>query len=162
LKKTTPEILNLHDNRRQTRGSKMRGKKKDREIPRAKIQEGVNLCKKNIFSFLNTAESLLESDNLNHAAINVEFAIEEFGKILILKDEYGKGTDPVQVPDDVFTSPKHKPERAWKIGDPYALDSKYKMISNGGFERNDNGKQGFSRGFSQQHTRLHAVRRLRR
>lgn len=131
----------------------MSGKKKETEIPRAKIQEGVSLCKKNISLFLDTAERLIESDNLNHAAINVEFAIEEFGKTLMLKDEYGKGTDPVQVPDGVFTSHKHKPERAWKIGDPDALDPQYKMISNGGFER-----QGFSRFFEQAIDLSHEIR----
>lgn len=100
----------------------MSRRKEDREIPRTKIQEGVDLCKRNIFVFLDTAESLLESGNSNQAAINVEFAIEEFGKILMLRDEYGKGTDPVQVPDNVFTSHKQKSERAWKIGDPQHLN----------------------------------------
>jgi hypothetical protein len=86
---------------------------------------------------------------LNHAVIYAEFAIEEFGKILMLRDEYGKGSDPVQVPDKVFTSHRGKPERAWKRGDSCALDSKYKMISKGGFQRSPDRKCGFSRGFSQ-------------
>ena len=120
-----------------------------REIPRAKVQEGIDLCKKNIYVFLETAENLIKSDNLNHAAILLEFGIEEFGKILLLKDEYTKDTDPVQVPDIVFRNHKHKSERAWKIGDADALDANYKMLSDGGFERSDDEKQGFARAFEQ-------------
>lgn len=133
-------------------------KKNCREIPRAKIQQGVDLCKKNIFVFLSTAEILLKSDNLGHAAMNVEFAIEEFGKALMLKDEYEKRTDPVQVADSVFRSHHRKSERAWKSGDPSALDSKFKMISDGGFERSDDGKQGFSRAFTQVINITHYIR----
>jgi AbiV family abortive infection protein len=133
-------------------------KKEYREIPRAKIQEGIDLCKMNIFVFLNTAKGLLKADNLNHAAINAEFAIEEFAKILMLKDEYEKGSDPVQVPNNIFTDHKKKSKRAWKSDDPYALNPKYKMVSNGGFERSDNGKQGFTRGFSQVINISHYIR----
>jgi hypothetical protein len=120
-----------------------------REIPRAKIQQGIELCKKNIFAFLETTKCLISSNNLNHAAINLEFAIEEFGKILFLKDEYAKQVDPIQVPNIVFTSHKNKSKRAWRIDDVDALDSDYKMISEGGFERSDDGREGFSRFFEQ-------------
>jgi hypothetical protein len=86
---------------------------------------------------------------LNHSAINVEFAIEEFAKILMLRDAYITDSDPVQVPNHVFSNHQKKSERAWKEDDPHALNSHYKMISGGGFERSDNGKVGFSRGFEQ-------------
>lgn len=113
---------------------------------------------KSIFAFLSTAEILLKSDNLDHVAIIVEFAIEEFGKALMLKDEYEKRTDPVQVADSVFTSHHRKSERAWKSGAPSALDSKFRMISDGGFERSDDGKQGFSRAFEQVINISHYIR----
>lgn len=128
------------------------------EIPRKKMQNGINLCKENIRIFLETAEKLVESGNLNHAAINIEFAIEEFGKILLLKDEFAKGSDPVQVPRNLVTTHIGKSERAWKTGDADTLDISYKMISEGGFERSDNGKQGYSRGYSQVINISHFIR----
>jgi AbiV family abortive infection protein len=124
-------------------------KGKSREIPRAKMQDGINLCKENIFAFLETAEKLANFGNLNHAAINIEFAIEEFGKILMLKDEFAKGDDQVQVSNNVFKYHPTKSKRAWKEADADALDVSYRMISEGGFERSENGKQGFPRAFSQ-------------
>ena len=133
-------------------------KKNYMEIPRAKIQQGVDMCKKNISVFLNTAEILLKSEYLDHAAINVEFAIEEFGKALMLKDEYEKRTASVQVAESVFRNHPRKSERAWKGDDPFALDSKFRMISEGGFERSDDGKQGFSRGFEQVINISHYIR----
>lgn len=120
-----------------------------REIPKSKLQYGIDLCKKNIFIFIETAGTLIKSGNLNHSAINLEYGVEEYGKILMLKDEFAKPADPMQVPDTVFRSHKNKSERAWRIGDPDALDIKYKMISEGGFQRSDDGKQGFSRAFEQ-------------
>lgn len=128
------------------------------DIPRGKMQDGVNLCKKNIGVFLVTAENLVDSHNLNHAAIIVEFAIEEFGKILMLKDEFVKGSNPVQVPHNVLTNHIGKSERAWKTGDGDALDIRFKMISDGGFERSDNGKKGYSRGYSQVINISHFIR----
>ncbi len=122
------------------------------------MQKGINLCKENICVFLETADILVNTGNLNHAAINIEFAIEEFGKSLMLKDEFAKGSDPVQVSDNVFSNHVGKSERAWKNGDADALDSSYRMISEGGFERSDNGKQGFSRGFSQAINISHFIR----
>ncbi|MGA2682980.1 MAG: AbiV family abortive infection protein [Candidatus Bathyarchaeia archaeon] len=100
-----------------------------REIPKLKVQAGIDLCKKNVYVFLETAEILIKSGNLNHAAINLEFGIEEYGKILMLKDEFAKSADPMQVQERVFRSHKNKSERAWRIGDPDSLDVKYKMIS---------------------------------
>ena len=128
-----------------------------RGIPREKMQQGIKLCKENIHVFLETAEKLVDSGNLNHAAINIEFAIEEFGKILMLKDEFAFGSNPVQLPSN-FRNHKGKSERAWKTSDSDALEISYKMISDGGFERSDNGKQGFSRAFQQVINISHFIR----
>jgi len=130
----------------------------NRDIPREKILKGFNLCKKNIHIFLDTAEILINSEYLNHGAINIEFAIEEFGKLLMLKDEYVKGSDPIRISNQLFLSHKNKSERAWKQGDIDTLDIGYKMISEGGFGRSDDGKQGFSRAFSQVINISHFIR----
>lgn len=130
-----------------------------RLIQRNKIQQGIDLCKENIFAFLETAQSLLDTNNLNHATISAEFAIEEFGKILMIRDACKSGSDPVQVPNQVFTSHEDKSDRAWRKNDLYALDPRYKMISKGGFERSDNGKQGFSRSFTQAINITHDIRK---
>lgn len=120
-----------------------------KEIPRAKIDTGIDLCKKNIEVFLDTAQILLKNGNLNHAAINVEFAIEEYAKILMIKDAYKANSDPVKVDMNAFRHHLKKSERAWKANNSDALELQYKMISEGGFERSDNGKIGFSRGYAQ-------------
>ena len=128
------------------------------DIPREKMFKGVSLCKENIQIFLDTAETLINSENLDQGAINIEFAIEEFGKVLKLKDEFVKGSNPIQVPCEVFRSHKGKSERAWKKGDIDTLDVSYRMISEGGFGINDDGKQGFSRAFSQVVNISHHIR----
>lgn len=120
-------------------------RKEYKEIPRAKMQEGIALCKKNIRDFLNSADVLVKDGKLDHATICAEFAVEELGKILMLRDEYRKNLiDAFEVPMTVFTNHKGKVDRAWQY-----LDPKYRMISKGGFERREDGKLGFDRGFEQ-------------
>ena len=79
-----------------------RKKAKIREIPRAKFDEGINKIKMNVKSYLDSAEELLTT-NKDHAVILTEFAIEELGKILMLKDEYEADySDIIIVPESIF------------------------------------------------------------
>ena len=129
--------------------------RKTTEIPKAKFAEGINKIKMNITSFLDSAEDVLKSNKADHAAIFTEFAIEELGKMLMLKDEYeNSSSDTINVPKSIFRTHKGKSDRAWQF-----LDQDFKMISKGGFERSDDGNIGFERGFEQvtfasHHTRL--------
>ncbi|MCJ7632065.1 AbiV family abortive infection protein [Candidatus Bathyarchaeota archaeon] len=73
-------------------------------IPRAKIPEGIDRCKKNIADLLEDArlimetERLGEAERLGHAYISVQFALEELGKILVLRDKLKKdlNDDPLK------------------------------------------------------------------
>jgi AbiV family abortive infection protein len=96
----------------------------NREIPKAKIQEGIDLCKSNVVDFLKDAKLIIAEKRLNHAYVMVEFAIEEFGKAILLKEALEQNkSDPIIVKESVFKSHKQKDEKAWNV-----LDSKYKTI----------------------------------
>ncbi|MEJ2271447.1 MAG: AbiV family abortive infection protein [Candidatus Bathyarchaeota archaeon] len=114
------------------------------EIPKSEFEDGIKKIKKNILNFLDSAEILLNSNKKDHASILTEFAIEELGKILMLKDEYDNLSNSIKIPKSVFRTHKGKSERAWQF-----LNQSYRMISNGGFERSDDGSIGFERGFEQ-------------
>jgi AbiV family abortive infection protein len=99
------------------------------EIPKARIQEGIDLCKTNIIDFLNDAKLMIAEKRLNHAYVSIEFAIEEFGKAIMLRESLESSTtDPVIVRDSVFKSHKGKSEKAWSV-----LDSKFKTIYDEGY-----------------------------
>lgn len=106
----------------------------DRLIPRAKMKEGIDLCKSNILDYLKDARLIMSDGRLNHAYVSVQFAIEEFGKIVMLKDALMASTnDIVTVKGSVFTSHKGKSPNAWRI-----LDQKFKTIfGEGDFDDED-------------------------
>ena len=53
-----------------------------RIVPRARMQEGIEKCKGNVADYLKDACIIAETGRLYHAIISIEFALEEFGKIL--------------------------------------------------------------------------------
>lgn len=88
------------------------------------MQEGIDLCKKNILDFLEDARLLIERGRLNHAFVSVEFAIEELGKIVMLKEALtSSDAEPVLVEEDVFRKHRGKSKKAWTV-----LDSKFRAI----------------------------------
>jgi len=95
-----------------------------RMIPRKLIQQGIDLSKSNVTDFLCDSKLIIAEGRLNHAYVLVEFAIEEVGKIVMLKEALGLSTnDPVEVIEKVFTSHKEKANKAWTF-----LDPKYRTI----------------------------------
>jgi AbiV family abortive infection protein len=91
----------------------------NREIPKALIQQGIDLCKTNVSDFIKDARLVLNEGRLNHAYVITEFAIEEFGKGVILKKiRDASSKDPVDVSENVFTSHRGKSAEAWTILDP--------------------------------------------
>ena len=80
-------------------------------IHRAKMPELIELCKRNILDFLESAEILNKSDNTVHASILVGFALEEYGKIMILEDALKKHNDPVVVDRCKFTNHDFKEQK---------------------------------------------------
>jgi AbiV family abortive infection protein len=90
-----------------------------RQVPRARMQEGIDLCKTNISDFLKDARLILAQNRLNHAYVITEFAVEEFGKAAILKEAWAtSSTDPIVLGENVFTSHKGKSAKAWTVLDP--------------------------------------------
>ena len=111
-----------------------------RKIPRNLVQEGIDLCKKNVADYLDDARTIISKGRLCHAYLSVQLAIEELGKAIILREECQKSsTDPLSVDAAIFgknggRGHKMKAAKAWGL-----LDSTLKILHAGGFE-----KEGFS------------------
>ena len=89
----------------------------------------MELCKKNILDFLRDAKIIIKERRLNHAYVSVQFAIEELGKIVMLKEALESSKDDsVLVEEKVFRSHREKSEKAWTV-----LSPKFKTICEGIF-----------------------------
>jgi len=115
------------------------------------MKEGIELCKDNILAFLRDARLIIEEGRLNHAYVSVEFAIEELGKIVMLKEALNSSKDdPVLVKDRIFRSHIGKPEKAFTV-----LDFKFKTIYKGIFNDKIFNPRTFNTGTTVSHrTRL--------
>jgi len=115
-----------------------------RKIPRNIVQEGIDLCKKNVADYLDDARTIISKGRLCHAYLSVQLAIEELGKAVILKEEYQKsGNDPIPVDAAVFGKDggrghKMKAAKAWEM-----LNPALKILHVGGFEKEDFSEFGF-------------------
>jgi len=73
---------------------------------------------------------IIKEGRFNHAYVSVEFAIEELGKFVMLKEALDSSKDdPILVEDRIFRSHKGKPEKAFTV-----LDPKFKTIYRGIFD----------------------------
>ena len=120
------------------------------------MQEGIELCKRNIADYLRDARLIIEKGRLNHAYVSVQLSIEELGKIRMLKEalsDDNRSKEVIPVKKSVFTSHRGKSEKAWKF-----LDPKFRRIfGEVGFE--DTGEGGFDpRGFETITTAGHQTR----
>jgi len=96
----------------------------DKLVPRKLMQQGIDVCKRNITDFLADAKLIMDDGRINHAYVMVEFAIEELGKIIMIKEAYNSDlNDPFRVKGEVFGDHKGKSEKAWEV-----LDKKYRLI----------------------------------
>jgi AbiV family abortive infection protein len=88
--------------------------KRKRVVERAKMSEGIDLCKTNITQFLKDGRLLIENSTLSHAYISVQYAIEELGKILIFRDKLANDkSDPLTITyEEAFKSHYGKTEKA--------------------------------------------------
>jgi AbiV family abortive infection protein len=97
---------------------------KDLYIPRNQVQEGVDKCKQNITDYLSETELLMSQGKLDHALILIEFGIEEFGKILIIKRAFESDpNDPFKITAKKFYDHEKKSKKAWTV-----LNKKYKIL----------------------------------
>jgi AbiV family abortive infection protein len=108
-------------------------KKPPRPIPKIKVPQGIQLCKENISDFLNDARNILSNGKSYHAYVSFEFALEEFGKIIILKkalNDPNNTTDTAQVDEIVFTSHKDKCDKAIEV-----LGKDFESLYNGAWPK---------------------------
>ena len=89
-----------------------------RIVPRARMQEGIDKCKENIADYLQDALLIANTGRLYHAIISLEFALEEFGKMLLLKESMNKETgDSIRIDGNEFCSHDKKLMRALEFID---------------------------------------------
>ena len=83
----------------------------DYSLSDSQLMEGIDYCFDKVSRLLNSVESLLSSQDKfwesSHALGLYTFAIEEFGKGLLLKDRYQQGSHKIQIPSWIFA--KHVP-----------------------------------------------------
>ena len=130
-----------------------KGKYQQRLIPRKLMQKGIDLCKANIADFLNDAKLIMAEGRMNHAYIMVEFAIEEIGKIVMIKEAFDQDPhDPFRVKGEVFGTHRGKSEKAWEV-----LDPKFRLI----FDEGRTAKGLFVRGMWQNQEDVEANHKTR-
>ena len=59
---------------------------KNIEIPLSKVSQGIELCKQNVADFVCDARNIMKQGKLYHAYVSFQFALEEFGKIMFIKE----------------------------------------------------------------------------
>jgi AbiV family abortive infection protein len=83
------------------------------------MQVGIEKCKGNIVDYLRDAMLIADTGRLHHAIVCLEFALEEFGKILLLEETMVKNkSDPVEVDGNEFCDHNKKSDRALSHLDP--------------------------------------------
>jgi AbiV family abortive infection protein len=76
-------------------------------IPRRQVGAGVGACLTLAETLLREARALIQASGyLEQAAIVFSFAVEEFGKAVLLRDAYTTGVDPVTINGFYEHSPK--------------------------------------------------------
>jgi AbiV family abortive infection protein len=76
--------------------SKKKRPPKTKKIPLNKIQEGITLSLKKAVMHLDAAESLIDTKHLDDSAVLMEFAIEEFGRAVILREMLKKSITEIE------------------------------------------------------------------
>jgi hypothetical protein len=103
---------------------KMSKRHKNLDVKRSQLQEGVDLCKTNVSTYLIETNLLISQGYLGHAVIFTEFAIEELGKALLIKEAFRfDQNDPFKIEASKFYNHDTKIDFAWDI-----LDKKYQIL----------------------------------
>jgi AbiV family abortive infection protein len=69
---------------------------KEKRIPIAKMQEGIDLSLKKSMEHLDGAEALISKKLLNGSVALIEFAIEEFGRAVILRNMFRNNLETIE------------------------------------------------------------------
>jgi len=96
-----------------------------RIIPVDRLQEGMNLCARNIRGYLQDVQKLLDNPHDCsdwHAVMLAIFAFEELAKFAQLKEAKARAaTGNVEIDDQLFSKHKYKQELAGKLIDKKSL-----------------------------------------
>lgn len=96
------------------------------KIPSEKIAEGIKVSLEKTEEHLTGAEVLIENKNINNAVVLVEFAIEEFGRAVALREKLQERSEDVET--YLFTNHAYKYDKAWSV-----LPIEMKTIYEGSF-----------------------------
>lgn len=98
----------------------------ERRVPISHMQKGIDLCLKNIADYLLDAKIIINEDRPHHALISAQFAIEELGKMLLLKESLKNcnNATEIEINGEKFCDHHGKAEKAWNE----VLDRKYQII----------------------------------
>ena len=69
---------------------------KVKKISKTKIQEGIAISLKTAARHLDAAEVLISNNLLDNAVASIEFAIEEFGRAVYLKERLQTGSETIE------------------------------------------------------------------
>lgn len=86
---------------------------KEKRIPRAKIEEGIKFSLQKAEKHLGAAELLIENSFPDNAVAAIEFAIEEFGRAIYLRERLNKGLETIE--NTLETSHKLKYDKAFSV-----------------------------------------------
>jgi AbiV family abortive infection protein len=106
-----------------------RKKREDSYIRKSDFSQGLQLCRENALSFLESTEILINENKANHAVILFQFAKEEIGKLAWLLNLSKEMSEIIQVPEGLFSKHNYKSEKAEEL---FGYDS---WVVKGGFEK---------------------------
>lgn len=91
------------------------------EILITQVPHGIELCKQNIADFINDARIIMEKGRLCHAYVSFEFALEEYGKIMMLKEALANSVvkDKIVVSKDFFKHNRKCEKAIEKLGEEF-------------------------------------------
>jgi AbiV family abortive infection protein len=118
------------------------------KIPSEKIAEGIKVSLEKTEEHLAGAEVLIENKNINNAVVLVEFAIEEFGRAVALREKLQERSEDVEI--YLFTKHVYKYDKAWSV-----LPIEMKTIYEGSFSPLDFPPDEFDAGSETMSPRTH-------
>jgi len=110
-----------------------------RKIPLSDLPTGIILALRTSLQKLDDAELLISKESFEDAVILIQFALEEFGKAVALREKLENGIE--QVEDNLFRNHTYKENKAWSV-----LPSGLKTIYEGTFSPQDFSPQDFDTG----------------
>lgn len=107
-------------------------------IPNEKYDEGLKLCLENVVRLTKLSKLVLENNNTAFAFGLYTYAIEEYGKFIVMRDESKKSKNGYLVPNWIFGGNKNKRSLSHKSKLERAIQkipSKCKTVSLGTYYR---------------------------